>query len=103
MFAKPKRRVAGLTLWKGAVGAFALAVGPCGDLQRPPAHTELILGVAIARGEEVPAPTVPVQDDIRSFAPPACPAEQSGSASGLAGVCDERAPDPLSAQAEAAP
>lgn len=48
----------GLGLFKGAVAVFALAVGPCSNLQNPPSNTELFWGVAIATGAEISAPAV---------------------------------------------
>lgn len=51
-----KRR--GLGLFKAALAAFALAVGPCPNLQNPPPNTELFWGVAIALGAEVSVSTV---------------------------------------------
>ena len=54
MFAKQR----GLGLFKAALAAFALAVGPCANLQNPPSNTELFWGVAIATGAEVSASAV---------------------------------------------
>ena len=41
--------------WLALLGAGVMAIGPCSALQFPPFNTESIWGVAIARGEEVPA------------------------------------------------
>ena len=57
MLGQRKRRRRGLGLIAGAAAAFVLQVGPCGNLQDPPANTELFWGVAIATGAEVAAPT----------------------------------------------
>jgi len=73
MFGEPKAERRRVSLWKVAVGALFLTVGPCGDLQHPPRNTELFYGVAIARGAEPVAPEAmeaPAPDEAaeRTFA-----------------------------------
>ncbi|MHC4064615.1 MAG: hypothetical protein ACYSUQ_10340 [Planctomycetota bacterium] len=63
MFAKRSVRAGGPVLWKGALGAFLLAVGPCANLQSPPANTELFWGIAIATGAEISAAAAAARDE----------------------------------------